>query len=301
MRHSTPPAPAPGADRRRAAGGPQLRHEHPEPAQQLAQQREAQPDDGVMVALEPRDERPADPVDGERTGHRERLPGRHVRVDLGVGQVGEVHQRRGGRPGGAGRAVAGVHQPVAGVQHAGPPAHPTPPPGRVRRVGRLAQRLAVQLEQRVAAEHHQVVRERDAVRVRLVGVQGRGHRVGLGAGQGQHGVGRVQRGSRARPRPAPAPRPRPPRRPAPPARSRPRAAWTASPGTPRRAAAWSPQARASRRVSRPTEPSASARAWNSLRFGSAPWARSAARASSRAVSHSRWPILYDGAWPAQPR
>ena len=62
------------------------------------------------------------------------------------------------------------------------------------------------------------------------------------------------------------------------------------------------QARAVRRTSSPTEPRSSARAWKRPQvevLAASAWA--AAAASSRVCSHSRWPILYDGACPGQPR
>lgn len=56
--------------------------------------------------------------------------------------------------------------------------------------------------------------------------------------------------------------------------------------------------RARRRVSSPTEPSASAWVWNAFRSKASP-ARAAR--SSRICSHRRCPTLYAGAWPGQPR
>ena len=50
------------------------------------------------------------------------------------------------------------------------------------------------------------------------------------------------------------------------------------------------------RVSRPTEPMLRARVWKA--FSSKPGRDSS---SARICSQSRWPTLYDGAWPGQPR
>lgn len=57
-------------------------------------------------------------------------------------------------------------------------------------------------------------------------------------------------------------------------------------------------ASARRRVSSPTPPRRRARMWNRLMSKSSP-SRSAV--SSRICSHMRWPTLYEGAWPGQPR
>ena len=68
-----------------------------------------------------------------------------------VGDVGEVHDGRGDvaavPPG------ADVDQAVPGVQHAGASAHAPPALDAPPRSARLAECLAVELEQRVAAEH----------------------------------------------------------------------------------------------------------------------------------------------------
>ena len=79
------------------------------------------------------------------------------------------------------RRVAAVHEPVAGVQHAHAAAHPEHPlAGDVGRV-RLAVRLAVELEHRIAADHQ-----------RAVGFGQGGDGLGLGPGQQQGGVVRIR-------------------------------------------------------------------------------------------------------------
>ena len=79
-------------------------HESTEFRQQLPDQRQAQPDHVVVVALDPGDERAAQAVDGERPRDVQRLAGGDVRRDLVVGDVGEVD---------SGRAVAAATWPVA--------------------------------------------------------------------------------------------------------------------------------------------------------------------------------------------
>ena len=61
-------------------------------------------------------------------------------------------------------AGRGVAQAVTGVEHAGAAAHRLPAPGRLVGVVRLAERLAVELEHRVAAEHDRVVGQVVALR-----------------------------------------------------------------------------------------------------------------------------------------
>src|SRR5690606_16238436 len=80
--------------------------------EQRAQERQADADDPVVVALDPADERAAETVHGEGARDDERLTGGDVGVDLGVAEVGEVH---GGRGDGAGLgpvAGAAVDEPV---------------------------------------------------------------------------------------------------------------------------------------------------------------------------------------------
>src|SRR6478736_8895172 len=55
--------------------------------EEVAQQRQAEADDAVVVALDARDERAAEPVDRERTGDPEGLARGDVGVDLGVRDV----------------------------------------------------------------------------------------------------------------------------------------------------------------------------------------------------------------------
>ena len=99
---------------------------------------------------------PPEAVDGEGAGDVQRLAGRDVRRDLLVAHVGEVHGGRGGRRGGA--PGGGVAQAVTGAQHAAASAHRLPAAGGLRGVRGLAERLAVELEHRVAAEHHRAGR-----------------------------------------------------------------------------------------------------------------------------------------------
>ena len=71
--------------------------------------------------------------------------------------VGEVHDGRARCAVAAGR-VEVSRSAVAGVQHAGATAHRPPAPDRVVGVVGLAERLAVELQHRVAAEHEGAVR-----------------------------------------------------------------------------------------------------------------------------------------------
>ena len=131
------------------------RHDH------LAQHRETDAHDVVVVALDTPDEGPAQPVDGEGTGDVQGLAPPDVRRDLLVVRGGEVHGRRRGHrallPGG------GVAQAVPGAQHAAAPAHGPPPlDGLLGRRG-LAERPAVQLQHGVAAQDQGAGRHLGAV------------------------------------------------------------------------------------------------------------------------------------------
>ena len=70
----------------------------PDVDEQLAQQRQRDPDDVVVVTLQTGDERAAEPVDGEGSGHPQRLARGDVGVDLLVGEFREVDLGRCGRP-----------------------------------------------------------------------------------------------------------------------------------------------------------------------------------------------------------
>ena len=121
----------------------------------------------------------------------------------------------------AGRDPAGrgVAQAVAGVQHAGAAAHRLPAADGLVGVARLAERLAVELEHRVAAEHQRAVGQvvargdggalelgelqrqlgrRQPVELRLVDAGDDHHRVEAGAAQrgepGGGGRGQHERG-----------------------------------------------------------------------------------------------------------
>ena len=86
----------------------------------------------------------------------QRLAGRDVRRDLLVGHVREVHGRRRGRGGHlTGRRVV---EAVPGAEHAGPTAHRLPAAYGVVGVVGLAERLAVEVEHGVAAEHQRAGR-----------------------------------------------------------------------------------------------------------------------------------------------
>ena len=155
-------------------------------AHELAQQGQGDPDDGARVTLDRGDVRPADPVDREGPGDPQRLAGRDVGHDLVVVQIGEVHGRgcratdHAARPTIVG--VPQVDEPVAGVQHAGPTPHPTPPFDGLRVVGRLAVHLAVELEHGVTPQDEEVVRE---VIVGVVPLDRGDDVLGLGAGEQQ--------------------------------------------------------------------------------------------------------------------
>ena len=150
-------------------------------AEQVPQQRQAEADDRVVVALDARHVGTAEAVDGEGPGDVQRLSGRDVVRDLGVGEVGEVDHRRGGRPEGGGAAAHPVvDEPVTGMQRAAAPAHALPPLDGGLGAVRLAVDLAVQLEDGVAPEHQgvEVVVAADLLR--------------LGPGQGERDIGGVE-------------------------------------------------------------------------------------------------------------
>jgi len=149
---------------------------HAELAEQVAQQRQRQPDDVARVAVDAVDEGRRATVEGEGPGDVQRLAGRDVRHDFGVGGPTEAHD--GGR-GTAGRpAGAGVDDDVTGQQGAAAPAHAVPAGDGVGGVDGLAQCVAVELEQRVAA---------DDQAVRFAGGDG----LGLAPGQLQDQGGRT--------------------------------------------------------------------------------------------------------------
>ena len=152
----------------------QFRHQVPD-------QRQAQPDHVVVVALDPGDERAAQAVDGERPRDVQRLAGGDVRRDLVVGDVGEVD--RGRRRRGGDVAGRGVAQAVTGVQDAGAAAHRPPPPGRLVR-----RRAACRAPRRRARAP-----SRSRARPRPSGRSSRaGHRGALELGQLQRQLGRRQ-------------------------------------------------------------------------------------------------------------
>ena len=118
---------------------------------ELTQQRQREADDVARVALDPLDVRSAQPVEGERPGHPQRLArgdvGRRPRrrrawpkctvVEAVAPSVPPVPPDLGG---------AGVDDPVAGVQDTGPAAHLAPAGPRPRRRRGLAVHLAVEVE-----------------------------------------------------------------------------------------------------------------------------------------------------------
>jgi SAM-dependent methyltransferase len=122
-----------------------------EPGEKITQQRQAESDHIVMVALDPRHERASHPVDGEGSRHLERLPGLDVGRDLLVRHVREVDH--GGPDGTHLAAGAGVAQTVPRVQDPAAPAHRLPSADRGVAVARLPERFAVELEHRVASEY----------------------------------------------------------------------------------------------------------------------------------------------------
>ena len=138
---------------------------------QLPDQRQAHPHHVVVVALDRGDEGTTEAVHGERAGHVQRLAGGDVRRDLLVGDLGEVH--RGRRGGGGHPAGRGVVQAVAGPQHPRTTAHLPPPLDRLVGVVGLPERLPVQLQHRVAAQHQGPGRQ----------VVARGHRRALQLGE----------------------------------------------------------------------------------------------------------------------
>src|SRR5665647_1308419 len=138
------------------ASGLQLEPADVDLCEHLAQQRQTDADDVVVIALDAGDKGTSKTVDREASCNIQRFAGRDVRRDLLVGDVGEVDGgRRDGAHRGAGAPVAVVpvvDQPVAGVQHAGAATHPLPPSGCLCLVGWLAVQLTVELEHGVAAE-----------------------------------------------------------------------------------------------------------------------------------------------------
>ena len=205
----------------RPGGAAQVVPGDAELAHQLAQQGERDADDVARVALDARDVRPAQAVEGEGPGHPQRLAGGDVGVDLGVVEVGEVH-RRGCRAahhaaGAAGVGVAQVDQPVAGVQHAGAAPHPSPArrPPRRRRPACRAPRRRARAPSRTRARgcrRHVGVH----VTVGVVDLERGDDVLGLGPGEQQGDVGRLERLPATVLRP---PRRRRPRRPTTPARA----------------------------------------------------------------------------------
>ena len=124
----------------RVRGAPQVGDRDVELGEHRAQQRQRQPGDVARVAVDAVDEPAAEPVEGERAGHPQRLAG---------GDVGVRSRRRSGcrtaptsRPATATRRSARgwcrqLHQAVPGVQQPRPAAHPLPH-GRPRRRRRPA-------------------------------------------------------------------------------------------------------------------------------------------------------------------
>src|SRR3954451_18365147 len=110
----------------------------------------------MEIAFDVADEGTPETVDREGTGHVERLTGRHVSLDLGVADVGEMHgrgrHRADGRSSLRGSTVRPVDQPVPGAQQPAAPAHLLPSADRVRRVPGLAEGDTVQVEDGVAAK-----------------------------------------------------------------------------------------------------------------------------------------------------
>ena len=93
---------------------------------------------------------PAVAVEGEGAGDGERLAGGDVGLDLGVGRRAEADQR--GRDGADRAPGGGVDDAVPGGQRAGAAAHRVPAAGRLLGGVRLAERLPVEHEHRVAAD-----------------------------------------------------------------------------------------------------------------------------------------------------
>ncbi len=126
----------------------------PEFAHQRAQQRDAQTDHRVRVAVDALDVPGALGIDCERPGDGERLAGGDVGLQLVVVDVGgELDARHGrGADGGDGGALAHLDEPVAGVKVPGPAALRSPALERHLGMVRLAVDLAADLERRVSAE-----------------------------------------------------------------------------------------------------------------------------------------------------
>src|SRR5690554_3192573 len=146
---------SPSALVRRAQGGaarlalPQRGDRDAYRREKLAQQREAQADHVVEVAIDRRDERAAEAVDGEGARDDERFSRRDIGLDLLVGEIGEVHRRRRR---GADRAER-AREPVPRVERPGATTHLVPALERLGGVPWLAEDAALELEHRVATEH----------------------------------------------------------------------------------------------------------------------------------------------------
>src|SRR4051812_16299311 len=99
-----------------AASTPQTGPPDAKLAQDGSKQRQAEADNIVVITLDPADEWTAETVNGESAGDVERFSCADVCLDILIGEVGEVHQRRGDCRS-SGRCCAFVeHHMVTGMQ-----------------------------------------------------------------------------------------------------------------------------------------------------------------------------------------
>lgn len=149
--------------------------------EEAAQDGQGQPDDVARVAVDAFDEPGTEAVDREGSGDREGLAGGDIGADLCFRRRAEADGRAGDLDGLL--SGDGVDHAVTGVEHARAAATGLPPPDRLLGVDGLALSLAVDLEQRVAADDQGVLR-------------GRRDGGGLGPGQGDDQPGHRRLGDR---------------------------------------------------------------------------------------------------------
>lgn len=129
----------------------------------VTQQRNGETDDSVGIAIDPNNEGGCPPFDSERACHAKWFPGRHVGLDLFVGNVrreADVRARNAADRGSSSAADVGsvIDHPQPGVQNAGSTAHGLPALDRKLRSMGFAMRPPFQLKERIAANHNPVDR-----------------------------------------------------------------------------------------------------------------------------------------------
>ena len=144
--------------------------------EQAAEQRQRQPEHRGVVAVDPVDERRGVAVDREAAGDGQRLAGGEVGVHLAVGGAPVVHDVEATPPRPRSVAVSSTQSPECSV--ADRPATDAHQARATSSDGRLAARLAVDVEHRVAAEHDG-----------RLAVEPVGHHAGLALGEGLGDLG----------------------------------------------------------------------------------------------------------------